>query len=121
MEWPWKKFEAFYGAFLRREQSEKLFEERVSYITGLLANTNLDDGKQTKARMLENIDIDYQNNLRSVYNIDIEEQVEFDQDPFFKAMKIPGLEPESEIPPVPDRTIYNLEELDVDQGGEQNS
>jgi hypothetical protein len=80
----------------------------------------LDDGKQTKRNMLESIDNDYQNNLRSVYNIDIGEEVEFDQDPFFKAMKIPGMEPVSEIePPVPDRTIYNLEELDIDQGGSE--
>ena len=67
--------------------------------------------------MLENIDMDYQNNLRSLYNITIGEKVEFDQDPFFKAMKIPGMEPESEVTPVPNRTIYNLDELDIDQGG----
>ena len=117
MDWPWKKFEALYEAFMKREQAVKILDERNAYISGLLANTNLDDGKQTKKRMLENVDIDYQNTLRSIYNINIEDNIEFDQDPFFKAMRIPGIEPESEVPPVPDRTIYNLEELDIDQGG----
>lgn len=89
----------------------------MSYVTGILANTNLDDGKQSKTRALENIDIDYQNNLRSIYNIDIGDEVDFDQDPFFKAMKLPGTEPETEIePPILDRTTENLDS-DTDQGG----
>lgn len=80
-----------------------------------MANTNLDDGKSTKTRLLESVDIDYQNSLRNIYNIDIGDKIEFDQDPLFKAMKIPGVEPESE-PPVPDRTTHNLNS-EVDQGG----
>jgi len=102
-----------YDAFVKREQADRALFERNAYITGLLANTNLDDGKQTKSRMLESVDIDYQNVLRSIYNINIGDEVEFDQDPFFKAMKIPGVEPESDTT-VPDRTTDNPD-IDIDQ------
>ena len=77
----------------------------------MLANTNLDDGKQTKRRMLENVDIDYQNNLRSIYNISIGDELD---SPLFQAMKVPGVTGEPEAT-VPDRTTENLNQ-DVDQG-----
>lgn len=104
-----------YEAYVKREQADRAFQERVAYISGMIANTNLDDGKQTKARMLENIDIDYQNVLRSIYNIIIGDEIDFDQDPLFKAMKIPGkdIQPEATVP---DRTSENPD-IDVDQQG----
>ena len=92
--------------------------EKNAYITGLIANTNLDDGKETKRKLLENIDIDYRNTLKSIYNILIEE-VSFTEDPFFKAMKIPGKDyfPGEEEATDPDRTIEEIQNQEVDQGG----
>lgn len=111
IDWPWKKFEALYDAFVKREQADRALSERNAYITGILANTNLDDGKQTKATMLRNIDSDYQNNLLNIYNI-IEVEDEMDS-PLFKAIKLPGSQEEATVP---DRTTENLEE-ETDQGG----
>lgn len=106
-----------YEAYVKREQAEKALLERNAYITGLLANTNLDDGKQTKRRMLENVDIDYQNSLRSIYNVIIGKDTALEEDPFFKAMKIPGKDfiPGEEAT-VPDRTTASDIEIDIDQG-----
>jgi hypothetical protein len=112
LNWPWQKFELLYEAFVKREQASRAFQERTAYITGLLANTNLDDGKQTKARLLESVDIDYENTLRSIYNIIIGEELE---SPLFQAIKIPGQEiPEQATDS--DRTTEKLD-IDVDQGG----
>lgn len=67
--------------------------------------------------MLENVDIDYENNLRSIYNVIIGDEIDFDQDPFFKAMKIPGKDPiPEELATEIDRTTENLE-IDINQGG----
>jgi len=68
----------------------------------------MDDGKQTKTRALESVDIDYQNNLRSIYNVVIGDELD---SPLFKAMKIPGKSSE-EAATVPDRTTENSEEID---------
>jgi hypothetical protein len=116
LNWPWKKFEAFYEAYIKREAAYRAALERNAYITGILANTNLDDNKNTKRNTLESIDTDYQNSLKSIYNINIEE-VDLREDPFFKAMKIPGVDfiPGEEATD-PDSTTENSE-IDVDQGG----
>jgi hypothetical protein len=117
LNWPWKKFEALYEAHTKREQSEKALDERNAYITGLLANTNLDDGKSTKRNMLENVDIDYQNALKSIYNIVNKDEIDFDQDPFFKAIKIPGAEIPVEATESEPTTEVNKNDIDTDQGG----
>ena len=80
-----------YEAHTKREQAEKASEERIAYISGLVANTNLDDGKGSKRNTLENVDNTYYETLKSIYNIEKKEkEVDFENDPFFKAMKIPG-------------------------------
>lgn len=115
LDWPWQKFEALYEAHVKREQSQSALEERNAYITGILANTNLDDNKSTKHNMLESIDIDYENRLRSIYNVIIGEEIDFENDPFFKAMKIPGkdyIPGEEATVPIP----HDLkQEIEVDQ------
>jgi len=111
INWPWKKFEAFYESYSKREQVKSANAERRAYITGLLANPNLDDGKQTRRTILNNVDIDFENAIKSIYNVVIGEEFDSDQDPFFKAMKVPGMEQATDN----DRTTENLEE--TNQGG----
>jgi len=65
--------------------------------------------------MLENVDIDYENRLRSIYNIRTGDEINFDQDPFFRAMKVPGKDIPVEATE-PDRTIEPNQNIDVDQG-----
>lgn len=104
-----------YESYSRREAAKKALLERNAYISGLLANTNLDDEKSTKRNLLENVDIDYQNRLKSIYNI-IEEEIDLESDPFFKAMKIPG---KDYIPGEATETETHDQKLDIDidQGG----
>ena len=108
-----------YEAHSKREQVEKANRERNAYISGLLANTNLDDNKGSKRNALESIDNSYYETLKSIYNIEIEE-VNLRKDPFFAAMKIPGIdipvvdEDDNIVTPVPDRTT-TIENYDVDQ------
>ena len=119
LNWPWKKFEAIYEAQIKRQKAERAVLERNAYITGILANTNMDDEKQTKKRALESIDTDYENALRSIYNIK-EEEVDLQEDPFFKAMKIPGVDfiPDEEEATVPESTTeFPVPDIDVDQTG----
>lgn len=112
-EWPWKKFEALYEAHIKREQSQRALSERNAWITGLLANTNLDDGKSTKKNMLDNIDNTYENTLKSIYNIEDDNEIDFKNDPFFKAIKSPGQETwrdTTDSEPTTDKP-----EIDIDQ------
>lgn len=83
----------------------------------MLANTNLDDGKNTKRNMLENVDEDYQNRLRNIYNVISEEDIDIENDPFFTAIKVPGrdyIPGYDDEPPVPESTTENPE-IEVDQ------
>lgn len=112
INWPWKKFEALYEAHIKRESSKTALLERNAYITGLLANTNLDDNKNTKRNMLENVDTDYENKLRSIYNV-ISKEIDLKDDPFFAAIKIPRYD-------APEEATDNLPhdqnpEIEVDQ------
>ena len=79
-----------YEAHTKREQVDRATEERFAYISGLLANTNLDDNKGSKRMTLESVDNSYHEALKSIYNIDTKKEIDFENDQFFKAMKIPG-------------------------------
>lgn len=75
-----------------------------------MANPNLDDGKNTKKSTLENIDNTYENTLMSIYNIE-EEEINLRDDPFFAAMKIPGVD---YIPGETTDSEPTTEELEID-------
>ena len=104
---------------MKREQAEKAVLERHAYLAGILSNPNLDDGKGTKRKVLEDIDTDYQNTLRSIYNINIGEEVDLKEDPFFKAMKVPGVDyiPGEEATDPENTTEFPVPDIDVDQQG----
>ena len=114
-EWPWQKFEALYEAHVKREQTDKAANERLAYITGIIANTNLDDGKQSKTRALESIDINYQDMVKSIYNVIEKDIVDLKNDPFFAAMKIPGQYEPEESTTVPEPHDEVAPEIEVDQ------
>lgn len=65
--------------------------------------------------MLQSADNDYESRLRSIYNINSEDEIDYENDPFFAAMKIPKHGEESATDP--DRTTEKPE-IDIDQGGD---
>lgn len=57
-------------------------------IAGLWANSNLDDGTNTRQNALIEIETSYQDQLLAIYNSDLseEDEIDFMDQPFFKAM-----------------------------------
>lgn len=57
-------------------------------ISGVWANTNLDDGKQTRRKMLEEIEESYNSAIKMIYSdgSDGVDEDDIDTDPFLAAM-----------------------------------
>jgi phosphosulfolactate phosphohydrolase-like enzyme len=58
-------------------------------ISGLWGNSNFDDEKNTRQKALSEIENSYQEVVLNVYNKERLEEIEFKNDPFFAAMKLP--------------------------------
>ena len=87
---------------------EHATDHKNAMIAGLWANSNLDDGKNTRNQALESIENSYNETVAIIYSDHKSEEIDFQTDPFFKAMKLPD-DPGS----VPDRTTKK--EIHVDQ------
>jgi hypothetical protein len=76
-------------------------------ITGLWANTNLDDGKQTRRNSLEQIEEDHKNLINLIYSGEEEKEIDYSKssDPLFSRMKL-------DDDPVP---TTETEDVDIDQ------
>jgi hypothetical protein len=94
--WPYKRFEAFYEAHLKRKAVDKLDAAKNALVSGLWSNPNLDDGKNTRQNILRQIEESFKDAIDSVYNKKEEPDIDFKKDPFFAAMKLPDLDPSSE-------------------------
>lgn len=57
-------------------------------ITGLYANTNLDDGKDTRQTIISNMEENFRAAIESLY--DPKEEKDLKDNPFFDAMNVPG-------------------------------
>jgi hypothetical protein len=90
----WERFDELFGAFSRRQAVDDLRTMRDAIITGIWGNSNYDgDGKSPSQRpkLLEHIHEWYYNGVAEIYG-DEPEEFEIDQDdPFFKAMQLPGV------------------------------
>lgn len=126
MAWPSTRFEALYEAHVKRKAVESIEKVKYAMISGVWANTNLDDekaGENKRQRLLEEIEDNYNTALKDLYNADKERKVESEidwSDPFFAAMKGPANPNEPATPdqatPVPDRTTTtDLAEAEFDQ------
>lgn len=79
-------------------------------VAGLWANTNLDDGKQTRRNALQEIENTFQDQLNVIYSGKKEPDIDYNN-PFFAAMKVPELPGEEEASPVHTTTTDD----DIDQ------
>ena len=57
-------------------------------IAGVWGNSNYDDDKNSREKILHNIDDFYDRSLREIYGEHVEEEIDWN-DPFFAAMKRP--------------------------------
>jgi hypothetical protein len=87
-DWYWKKFETMYEAFLKRKTIEDASQIKAAMISGLWANTNLDDGKDTRQKALTDIEESFQRAVNYIYNGTTEEEEyrKMLEEPFFAAI-----------------------------------
>jgi hypothetical protein len=92
MDWPWKRFERFYQAFMRRQLIENLERRKDMMIAALWSNSGFEgnEGGQARNRAIADIESNYE---EAVYAIlsgvkpgEAEEEVD-EQNPFWQAAK----------------------------------
>lgn len=76
-----------FEAFLKRKAVLEAKEIKNAMISGLWANTNYDDNKNTRQKALKDIEESYQEAISIIYNGPEEFEIDMDQ-PFFKAMDL---------------------------------
>lgn len=74
-----------FEAFMRRKAVEEAREVKNAMTSGLWANSNYDDGKNTRTRALQDIEETFQKTIRIIYNQQEEFEVNYDQ-PLFSAI-----------------------------------
>lgn len=58
-------------------------------VAGLWGNANFDDDKNTRKNALIEIENSYEEAILNVYNKERHVEIDFKEDPFFAAMKLP--------------------------------
>lgn len=84
LNWPWKRFEAFYISFLKRRSVVELEARKLALTTGLWANDGFNDDKGTRAQALEQIDDQFKEAASIVYMSRIQQEAVQDQHKFTK-------------------------------------
>ncbi len=108
------RFEHLYSAHIKRLAVKEATDVKNAMISGLWANTNLDDGKQTRQNLLREIEESYQNSISLIYSRqDAEIDYELESDPLFSAMNLDEVSDSEKF--VPEPTTQNLPDFDVDQ------
>jgi len=89
-----------YAAMLRRQAKEGLERRRDLIIAGLYANPNLDGEEANRSEVVEHVERIFNESIDRLYGYETtEEREEAALDtPFFQGMKLPPLNPESDIP-----------------------
>ena len=86
LQWPARRFEAFYAAFVKRRVVEGLNRRKEAMVQALWANSNYDDEKGTRENAIQEIETSFQEAIDSV-NGPPEPEIEIDKsNPFFAAM-----------------------------------
>ena len=75
-----------YRAHVRRKAIEEATAYKNAVVGGLNANTNLDDGKQTRQNILNDIEQRHLDTINSIYNGKSDEELDYEKDPLFAAI-----------------------------------
>ncbi len=94
LAWPWLRFEEMFDAHAKRLAVERVIELKNAMVSGVWANSNYDDGENTRANLLARIDDFSESAIAGIYGQSSEEEYKDDMEsPFFKAMKVPKIDP----------------------------
>lgn len=87
MEWPYRRFVKAWEAFQRRLLCEEWRQRKIGHISACWSNTNLDDPKNDRTKVIKDLEQNYDDLIAAIWNgPEEEEEVAFD-DPFFAAGK----------------------------------
>lgn len=75
---------------MKRKAVEDAARTKDAMISGLWGNANFDDDKNTRKKALIEIENSFQEAVLNVYNKERQVEIDFKDDPFFAAMKVPG-------------------------------
>jgi hypothetical protein len=80
-------------AHAKRKAIERVHEVKAAMIAGVWSNSNYDGEADTRTDLLRKIDVFVETATNSIYGVEeVEEEEDFENNPFFAAMKIPGIE-----------------------------
>jgi hypothetical protein len=77
-----------YRAHIRRKQIAEATAYKNAMVAGLMANTNLDDGKQTRQNILSDIEAKHLDSITMIYNGKSDEELDYEQDPLIAAINV---------------------------------
>jgi hypothetical protein len=87
LEWPWRRFEVFYSAFMKRHVVETLERRKEGMIHALWANDGFNDNKGTRQNAIQEIEANFEEAKNAVLGL-LPEEAEIDKDnPFFAQME----------------------------------
>ena len=86
LQWPWRRFEAFYAAFIKRQVIEAMERRKDDMISALWSNEGFNDDKGSRAAAITEIEESYQSALDMLHSGGDEQEEEIDPDnPFFSS------------------------------------
>lgn len=87
LNWPWRRFEAFYNAFQKRLTVERLEERKDRMVASLWANSNYDDDKGTRQKAIEEIEGNFNAAVDEIVSGAPKDETIDKDDPFFAPLK----------------------------------
>lgn len=89
MEWDARRFQTFYGAFVKRKAAEELEKHRLAMISGIWGNTNFDEEQGTaRQKFVEALQESVDDKIATIYGMAPKsDDFEIDEkNPFWAAM-----------------------------------
>lgn len=104
LDWPWKRFEAFYTAFVKRNVIETLERRKEGMIHALWANEGFNDDKGTRQNAIQEIEANFEEAVKSILGGSVEEEEIDKENPFFAQME-KGMAKLHEVRPQDDQEL----------------
>lgn len=79
-------------AHAKRSAVERIHEVKNAMVAGIWANSNYDDGEDTRKNLLAQVDSFVDSAIASIYGQEVEEEEIDTNNPFFAAMKLPEID-----------------------------
>lgn len=96
MTWTEAKFREFNSAFLKRKIVESMEARKLAMISGLYSNTNLDDDKGTRTKIIKELEEQFSEAIAELYEPSEKKPDPLEDNPFFAGLNAEELT-ESEL------------------------